>query len=74
MSIISNIKNAFALTAVLFLFTACGGGGGSTTSTTTETPKVIVVQSSESVVTENEAIIEWIENDYTIRTNRVWYY
>ncbi len=33
MSLLSNIKNVFALTSVLFLFTACGGGGGSASST-----------------------------------------
>ncbi|WP_415408171.1 carboxypeptidase regulatory-like domain-containing protein [Sulfurovum sp. CS9] len=37
MSLLLNIKNVFALTAVLFLFTACGGGGGSASSTTATT-------------------------------------
>ena len=37
MSLVSNLKNIFALTTVLFLFTACGGGGGSASSTTATT-------------------------------------
>ena len=32
MSLVSNLKNVFALTSVLFLFTACGGGSGGSAS------------------------------------------
>ena len=37
MSLVSNLKNIFALTTVLFLFTACGGGGGSASSSVATT-------------------------------------
>ncbi len=62
---LNNIKQNILIVAFAALLTGCGGGGGGSTTSITETPKVIVVQTSESVVTENSAIIEWIENDYT---------
>ena len=46
MSLVSNLKNVFALTTVLFLFTACGGGGGSASSS-------IATTNSGSVATTN---------------------
>lgn len=49
MSLISNIKNTFALTAVLFLFTACGGGGGSTSSSLTTSGETSTLTSTTSI-------------------------
>jgi len=57
MSIISNIKNTFAFTTALLLFTACGGGGGSTgPANTTASGNSLAI--SSGTTTEGSTITE----------------
>jgi hypothetical protein len=56
MSLVSNIKNVFTLTTVLFLLSACGGGGGSTSTSSTppESNSLSLTSESYSNIDANE--------------------
>ncbi len=76
MSIISNTKKSLALTALLFLFTACGGGGGSessSVSSTNGTPLATSVETTTSLSTttstELPKIVELQTNELIITEN-----
>ena len=71
---LNNIKQNILMVSFATLLVGCGGGGttDSTDSTdsitsTTEILKVVAVQTSEPIITENSATIEWIQNDNTVK-------